>query len=290
MFQRCLQTLSALVLTAAFCPAQISASLKLAKTEHLNGEPVIAVVTVTNYSGRDLTFQGDGRFQWLSFIVKTSSGNPVNPRGSGTFGPMKIKAGQTLAREVDLSRYFMLETSGNFNAVAVINAPLDKNATGTSTNKVFFNQSSGRPYWSQKVGVTTGGKRTREYRLTFFTGDSKTRLFTQILDGNSGQMITTFPLGDVLMIRQPLVAVDRQQRMHVLYLATPSMWVHCSVNVDGKIVERQIHQRGPTGDPQLLTFGDGTVKVGNSIPYDAKAAAEANGKTRKASDRPAVTY
>lgn len=290
MFHRCLKTLAALALSAGFSHAQISASLKLAKTEHLTGEPVIAVVTVTNYSGRDLVFQGDGRFQWLNFIVKSSSGNPVNQRGSSSFGAMKIKAGQTLAREVDLSRYFMLETSGNFNAVAVINTPLDKDTTGTSTNKVFFNQSSGRPYWSQKVGVSAGGKRTREYKLINFTGDSKTRLFTQILDGNSGQMVTTFPLGDVLMIRQPLVAVDRQQRMHVLYLATPSMWVHCAVNTDGKIVERQIHQRGAMGDPQLLTFGDGTVKVGNSIPYDAKAAAEANSKTRKASDRPAITY
>ena len=290
MFQRCLKTLAALAFSAGFCQAQISATLKLEKNEHLSGEPVIAVVTVTNYSGRDLVFQSDGRMDWLSFIVKSSSGTPVNPKGKGGFGPMKIKAGQTLAREVDLSKYFMLGQTGNFNAVAVISTPKDPNGSGTTTNKVFFSQSSGRPYWSQKVGVSTGGNRTREYRLIFFSGDSKTRLYTQISDGTSGQLVTTFPLGDVLMIRQPLVAVDRQQRMHVLFLATPTMWVHYSINTDGKVVERQIHQRAAMGDPQLLTFGDGTVKVGNSIPYDAKAAAEANSKTRKASDRPAITY
>jgi hypothetical protein len=37
-------------------------------------------------------------------------------------------------------------------------------------------------------------------------------------------------------------------------------------------------------------MGDGSVSVGNSIPYDLKAAAEARKKTRKASDRPAGTY
>lgn len=287
---RCLKTLATLIFSACFSQAQISASLKLDKTEHLTGEPVTGVVTITNYSGRDLVFQSDGRFQWLDFMMKTSSGTSVNPKGRGKFGPMKIKAGQTLAREVDLSQYFMLNQSGNYNACAVVRNPADPNDAGTTTNKGFFNQSSGRIYWSQKVGVSTGGKRTREYRLIFFSGNSKTRIYTQIVDGNSGQTVTTFPLGDVLMVRKPLVTVDRQSRMHVLFLATPTMWVHYAVNTDGKVVERQIHQRAVMGDPQLLTFGDGTVKVANSIPYDAKAAAEAAAKTRKASDRPAVTY
>jgi hypothetical protein len=68
------------------------------------------------------------------------------------------------------------------------------------------------------------------------------------------------------------------------------MWVHCQIDTDGKLVERQIHQRGAQGDPQLLTFGDGTVRVSNSIPYDQKAAAEAKAKLRKASDRPSGVF
>ena len=87
-----------------------------------------------------------------------------------------------------------------------------------------------------------------------------------------------------------MATVDAQQRMHVLFLATPTMWVHCQINSDGKLIGRQIHQRGEEGDPQLLTLGDGSVRVANSIVYDAKAAAELKAKTRKASDRPAGTY
>jgi hypothetical protein len=68
------------------------------------------------------------------------------------------------------------------------------------------------------------------------------------------------------------------------------MWVHYQIDTDGKVVERQIHQRGSQGDPQLLTFADGSVRVANSIPYDQKATAEARAKIRKASDRPPAGY
>ncbi|NJM37675.1 MAG: hypothetical protein HC845_07355 [Akkermansiaceae bacterium] len=78
--------------------------------------------------------------------------------------------------------------------------------------------------------------------------------------------------------------------MHVMFLATPTMWVHCQIDADGKLVNRQIHQRGDQGDPQLLTFPDGSVRVGNSIPYDEKAVKAASGKVRKASDRPGISY
>lgn len=249
----------------------------------------MAVVTITNHAGRELVFQSDGRFQWLDFVVKTGNGTPVNAKGRSIFGPMKISAGQTLAREVDLTQHFQLSEPGNFSVSAVIHPPGDT-SDGASTNRVFFNQSPGRLYWSQKVGISGRSNHTREFRVLNFSGDSKTQLYAQIVDGMTGQFVRTFLLGDSLMLRKPLVTVDRQQRMHVMFLATPTMWVHCVINTDGKLVERQIHQRGPVGDPQLLTMGDGTVRVANSIPYDPKAAAEQRAKIRKASDRPPITY
>ncbi|NJR43353.1 MAG: hypothetical protein HC767_12520, partial [Akkermansiaceae bacterium] len=53
--------LTFLFLLAAFfssgiASAQLSASLKLSKRQFVMGEPVLAVITVTNYSGGDLTF------------------------------------------------------------------------------------------------------------------------------------------------------------------------------------------------------------------------------------------
>lgn len=277
------------IVFAGFANAQLSASLKLSKKQYLAGEPVIAVVTVTNHAGQELTFTSDGRTQWLDFILKDGHGEPVTPKGRTVFGKMTIRAGETLAREIDLARYYQLSEPGNFSVGALVHMP-GSTVEGASTNRVLFNQSPGVPYWAQKVGISGKSGQVREFRILNFSGDEKAQIYAQVIDGRTGQNVRTFLLGDVLMLRKPLATVDRQQRMHVMFLATPTMWVHYQIDTDGKVVERQIHQRGAEGDPQLLTFADGSVRVANSIPYNEKAAAEAKAKIRKASDRPPATY
>jgi hypothetical protein len=266
--------------------AQIATSLRLARKMHLAGEPVMAVVTVTNHAGRTLVFQSDGRVPWLSFTVKNSNGSNAQSRTSSLFGPMKIEAGQTLAREVNLSEHFHLSDPGNFSVFASIREP-QEGMVFSNTNKIFFTLSTGRTHWSQKVGISGGA---REYRLVQFTDDSKSHLYTQILDSAGRRPLHTLRLGEALMLRRPLVTVDRNQNMHVMFLGTPTMWVHCIVDTNGRMLGRQIHQRGPVGDPQLVTAGDGSVRVANSIPYDPKAAAQEKAKIRKATDRPNITY
>jgi hypothetical protein len=274
---------------AGLASAQLSTSLRLTKKQYLAGEPVIAVVTLTNHAGRELTFTSDGRTQWLDFMLKDSRGESVTPKGRAIFGKMTIRAGESLAREVDLAQHFQLSEPGNFSTSALVHMP-GSTVEGASTGRVLFTQSPGVPYWSQKVGIPGKAGLTREFSLLNFSGDEKAQIYAKIIDGRTGQNVRTFLLGDVLMLRKPLATVDRQQRMHVMFLATPTMWVHYQIDTDGKVVERQIHQRGSQGDPQLLTFADGSVRVANSIPYDQKAATEAKAKIRKASDRPPVGY
>jgi hypothetical protein len=289
MIVKTLSAFACCLLFANFASAQLSATLKLSKKQYLAGEPVMALVTVTNYAGQSLTFASNGRTQWLDFVLKNSRSESVTPISRSLFGKMTIAAGQTMAREVDLTQNFQLSEPGSYFVSAVIHLPGGM-GEGTSTNRVTFNQSPGAPFWTQKVGIAGKPGQTREFRILNFSGDEKDQIYAQVLDNRSGQNIRTFLLGEVLMLRKPLVTVDRAQRMHVLFLATPSMWVHCQIDTDGKLVERQLHQRGNQGDPQLLTFGDGSVRVSNSIPYDQKAAAEAKAKVRKASDRPKITY
>jgi hypothetical protein len=274
---------------AGVAQAQLSTSLRLNKRQYVAGEPVIAVVTITNHSGQLLNFSSNGRTQWLDFLIKDRFNEPVTPKSRDMFGRMTIKAGESLAREFDLSKCYHLGEAGNYSVSAMIHMPGTYD-NGSSTNRVLFNQSPGAPYWSQKVGIPGKGGQTREFRVLNFSGDEKSQIYAQVIDGRTGQNVRTFLMGDVLMLRRPLATVDRQQRMHVMFLATPTMWVHYQVDTDGKVVDRQIHQRGAHGDPQLITFADGTVRVGNSIPYDPKAAAAAKSKIRKASDRPPVTY
>src|SRR6478672_12693025 len=114
MIIRKLSFLSMAVALACSAHAQLATSLTLTKKQYLAGEPVIAAVTVTNHAGKDLTFASDGRVQWLDFLIKDSKGNPVTPRGNKMFGKMIVKAGESLARKVDLAECFILSEPGNF--------------------------------------------------------------------------------------------------------------------------------------------------------------------------------
>lgn len=275
----------AAVVLSGVATGQLATSLRLSKQEYVAGEPVIAILTVTNHAGQTLTFTGDSRLPWLSFMVKDRRGEVVTSRSNSNFGKMTIKAGESLARQVDLSDHFQLSEPGSYSVSGVIRMP-GSSTEGTSTNRVLFNQSPGSRYWTQKVGLPGKPGTTREYRVLNFSGGENTRIYIQIIDNSTGRNVRTFPLGDVLLLRKPLVTVDRNQRLHVMYLSTPTMWVHCQVDTDGKLISSDIHRRTSQGDPQLLTFADGSVRVANSIPYDPKAAAEAKAKIRKASDRP----
>ncbi|MCX6845549.1 MAG: hypothetical protein NTU84_03110 [Verrucomicrobia bacterium] len=182
-------------------------------------------------------------------------------------------AGRELVFQSD-GRFQWLDFSIKNSAVAVIHPP-GRATEGTSTNRVFFSQSPGRPYWTQKVGIPGRAGQTREFRILNFSGDTKSQLYAQVRDGRTGESVRTFLLGDTLMLRKPSATIDRNQRLHVMFLTTPTMWAHYEIDTDGRVANRQIHQRGAIGDPQLITMGDGSVRIGNSIPYDAKAAAEA---------------
>ena len=269
--------------------AQLATSLRLSKSQYLSGEPIIATVSITNHAGRDIEFQSTAQRPWLDFVITNTRGDSVTPTGRSAFGTMKIGAGQTLSRQVDLAALFQLGDPGNYSTSATIRMPGPNGETITS-NRILATVSPGRPYWTQKVGVGGSSGLVREFRVLNFSGDEKSQLYAQVVDGRTGLPIRTFSLGEALLLRKPSVTVDKRQRMHVLFLATPSAWVHCLVDTDGKLVERTIHTPGSQGDPMLITAPDGTVGVSNSTIYDPKAAAAARAKFRKLSERPSITY
>lgn len=273
--------------TCALAHSQIATSISINKREFLAGEAVIVEVIVTNHSGQELTLAGTTQQPWLSFVVTNNQGNPVTILKPNTFGAMQIKAGESLAKQVNLAEYFLLNGQGNFAVSAVITDP-QKRFSGASTNRVLFNLNPGRTYWAQKVGLSADKKetKTREMKVLTFSNGQSNQIYAQIADGASGVPMRTFLLGDALMLRKPMVTLDGERRMHIMYLGTPSMWVHCQINTDGQLVKRDIHQSPPKGDPVLMAYGDGSVRVVNSIPYDVEARAKERSQLRKISDRP----
>lgn len=286
---RLITSVLVLLSTCVAIQAQMATSLSLNKKNYVAGEPVIAEIVITNHAGRDLTLASSRELPWLAFVVTNSRGNPVNTRKLNVFGAMNIKSGESLAKQVDLTEFFLLDNEGNYAVSAVVRDP-SKRIEGSSTNRMLFNLNPGRTYWTQKLGVSSDkGSESREFKLLTFSDGQKSQLYAQVIDSHTGMKLRTFLLGDTLMLRKPMVTLDKTQRMHVMFLATPTMWVHCQVSADGQLVDRKIHERASQGDPVLMAYGDGSVRVVNSIPYDPAAVAEQRSKIRKASDRPPIS-
>lgn len=277
------------LLTTTAAVAQVVVNLRIERAQYVIGEAVPAALTITNHAGRDLVFQEGGRLNWLEFVIKDERGNPVTAIAKPAFGSVRIPAGQSMARSVDLARLFRLSQLGTYSAYAVVRLP-GQQSDGFLSNRVLFTTTTARPVWTQKVGVNGRPGQTREYRLMTYSGNQKTSLYVQVIDDRTGMPVQTYSLGDALMFRKPVSTLDRQQRLHVLYLASPSLWCHSCVDTDGRLVSQTLHKRAPVGEPSLVTLPDGSVQVTGSIPYDPKAEREALGTIRKLSERPPFVY
>ncbi|MGC4016260.1 MAG: hypothetical protein QM755_17320 [Luteolibacter sp.] len=278
------------LVSAVAARAQVAATLTLSKNQYVAGELVQATVSITNHSGQDLVYVGSTRQPWLDFVIKRGgAGEPAIPFGSFNFGSIRIPAGQTMARQVNLSSAFNLAEQGNYSVYGVIHSAGEGATGGTSTNRLLFSVSSGRAYWSQKVGVKGDASKVREFRVLNYSGDQKNLLYVQVLNDRTGMPIRTYPLGDALMFRKPQITVDRNQNLHVFFLSSPTIWTHCAVDTEGKLVHSEFFTRGAGGDPVLLTQQNGMVSVGNGVLYDPKAIEAEKNRARKASDRPIIT-
>ena len=288
---RLLQTLlRALVVaaTSATAYAQLGVDIRMNQSQYLAGEAVLIAVTITNHTGSDVILASNGRTPWLDMVVKRSSGEPAAALGRTNFGAVKIASGQTMSKTIDISGLYNLREAGSYSVSALVRNGPDSN--GFVSNRLLFSSANVRPDWSQKVGVPGQPGKTHEFRVINFTSASKSMIYTQVVDSKTGLSLQTLNLGQALLFRKPQAAVDRAQTLNVLYLATPEFYIHARVDVQGRFLGRELHKRGADGDPRLVTFADGSVKVAGSIPYDVKAEAVARGKIRKASERPAYTY
>lgn len=278
-----------LLLAGHQATAQVSVDLRFAKSSFLNGEPIQIGVSLTNLSGRDLTFQGTRESAWIDFIVNSTRGVPLTAMSKPAFGAVKIPAGKTVAKTVDLTQLYSFRELGNFSVYAVVRLPGQGNQ-GYQSRRHLFTVSTAQPYWSQVVGAPGKPGQTREYRLIQFTGGAKNELYAQLADAKTGAVLRTHHLGEVLMFRKPSVTIDGDLTMHVLYMITPSFWGHARMNPEGTFLGRDLYKPDNSGDPKLAKNSAGKVITVGGIPYDAKAEAEARAKERKASDRPAFIY
>ncbi len=268
--------------------AQVTVELRFQKNNFLAGESVPVNVTITNFSGRELAFQGTRESNWIDFIVNSNRGVPLSPMARPAFGTVRIPSGKAIVRTVDLAQLYPIDELGNFSVYAIVRLPSQR-TDGFQSNRHLFTVNSALPYWKQVVGVPGQRGRQNEFRLIQFNNDRRNQLFAQIADAKTGKILRTHFLGDVLMLRKPSVSVDSSLNMHVLYMMTPKFWGHARIAPDGRFLGRDLYQP-LASDPVLAQMKDGSIRALGGKLYDPKEAEEAQKRSRKASDRPAFLY
>lgn len=284
-----LRSLLILAFVAQSAPGQVAISLKLDRRQYLEHEPVTAVVTITNRSGRELDFtsrlEGGIAHSWLDFGVRDSSGRPVTKRHHKVFQRAVIPAGRSMARRVDLSGMFAISRTGNYSVTAHVRRPgVDDTAYGS--NSGHFTVGGGTILQRSPFGVPNSPATKREYRVVSFNDGKRNSIYVQVMNLTSGLPIATNRLSDYLSFVKPKIAIDGKNQLHVLYLGSPEIFVQASVNQDGRFISTQYFKRAGGRHPRFVAFSDGKVVVSGGIPYDPKKEAAARAIARKVSERP----
>ena len=273
-----------LTLSLPWASAQVSVKLQLGRTSFIYGETIPLVVSVTNLTGTDLTFEGDLQTPWIDFIVNSTRGVPLTPIGQPTFGKVTIPSGRTLSRTVDLRKLFPLRELGNYSVYSIVKLP--GQSGGSQSNRLLFNMSTAKPFWTQPVGVPGKPNVKHEYRVIRFTSGPKNQLYVQVADEKSKSVLSTHHLGEELGFGEPSVTVDGDLNLHVLYMVSPTFWGHAKVAPDGRFLSRDLYQPSAAGNPALAKNNLGEVILVGGIYYDAEEEARKRAAEKKASDRP----
>lgn len=281
----------AIVITIAALPqakAQVIVRLELSKSSFIINEPVKAIIYITNHAGRELTLSNENGRPWLDFNI-SSRGRPVYPARRINYGAAIIPAGQTVARSLSLNVSYALEKMGSYTCQAYIKMP-GSSTDGFASNRAHFTVTKGRVEWSQRVGVPDAPDEIREYELLTFTGNRAMELFAHVTSTNRGQEIATIPLGKIISFRKPTGTLDAANNLHALYQVKPDMFGHSCITPSGVLKFTTFHKRGSSGDPRLMIFADGEVRIAGGVLFDPVAEEEARKKVRNASERPPFIY
>ncbi len=249
---------------------------------------VAATLQISNHAGRQLVLRTENGRPWLNFHI-VSRGRVIPVARKINYGALVLPSGQTKARTVTLNLSHALGHMGNYTCQASINMP-GSTRNGFLSNRAHFTVTNGRPVWTQRVGIPKAPGEIREYKLLTFSGNRAVELFAEVSSANRHQNIATIPLGKILSFRRPTGTLDGANNMHALYQVKPNLFGHTCLTPNGKVKFTTYHKRGASGDPRLITFGNGEVRVAGGILYNAEAEAAQRKKIHKASERPAFIY
>ncbi|MGI8957368.1 MAG: hypothetical protein ACR2II_10710 [Chthoniobacterales bacterium] len=272
----------ALFFLALSARAQIQVELKFKRLQYIAYEPVIATITITNLAGRAIELRDDAEQPWYGFEVTANDGRTLAPIRQGDEPPLKMAAGTSVTRKINLTPLFPVTDLGVYHVRA--------NVFFADLNKFFyarakvFEVTTARPIWQRTVGdPESNGVRT--YSLMTNRFPDHTSLYVRVEDKQNSLVYATFSLGRLISFDEPHAEVDRDNQLHVLQCSAPRIWSYSIVGLDGRLLKHATYSQ-TRSSPKLRRTPEGMVAVSGGM-LDAPVAPAVGRAVPKLSDRPA---
>ncbi|HEV3409256.1 MAG TPA: hypothetical protein VG095_03115 [Chthoniobacterales bacterium] len=281
---RRLFSLAAFAFLAGAAHGQIQVDLKFKRVQFVAYEPVVAHVQITNLAGRDIELRDENGQQWFGFEVTADEGRFLPPLQQAPEPPLKIEAGQTVTRKINLTPRFPVNELGPYHVKA--------NVFFADLNKFFYSQGKvfqvvdARAIWQRTIGVPEGtpeAGQVRTYSLLSNRFPDHTKLYVRVEDKSTGAVYSTYPLGRVLAVDDPQTELDHANRLHILHCAAPRTWAYSQVGPNGELLSHSTFLETKSR-PRLRRNADGRVVVKGGM-LDAPVQATQN-QPAKLSARP----
>ena len=273
----------AFILLAVSARGQIQVDLKFKRLQYIAYEPVMATMTILNLAGRDIELRNNKSQNWCGFEVTGEGNRILPPLPQPAEPPLKIAAGTSVTRQINLTPLFPITDLGAYHVRAnVFFADLDK--FFYARTKV-FEVTNARPVWQRTVGdPNTSGVRTFSLMTNRFP--DHTSLYVRVEAKEKNLVYATYSLGRVISFDEPRAEVDRENRLHVLQCSAPRVWSYSVVSPDGKLFKRETYSQLRSA-PKLRRMDDGRVALSGGMLDAPVSTAARNATVPKRSERPA---
>jgi hypothetical protein len=281
LFLTCIAMLTAL---ASGAHAQLAVTLDLERTLYLRGEPIEATVRIRNLAGKDVMLRDLPGHQWFGFQVERGADNPIGPYDPNYQNPVaNILAGETVERKVSLLKLYPINELGSYKVQAAIYFPETKKYM--VSEKLPVEITEGKNIWSQTVGVPPdkdGGGTFREMELLSFQLPKERALYVRVTEQDTGDILGTYPLGQMLVGMNPATEFDDQNTLHVFHMVGPNTYWLSKIGVNGEWLGQTIWNSAK-GRASLRKKPDGSLVIAGASRKQERAGAP---PIPKLSDRP----
>jgi len=260
--------LSRLLLIVAFLAsilparAQIAVEISIKQRLFIQHEPVLATVTITNQTGRDITLEDTRQGQWFSFQITGEGDHFIAPRDPDYhLDPLPIRAGETLKRTVNLGQLYSLGDFGIYRVRANIYFGAQDKYFGSKPTHIEITE--GRIMWRKTAGVPEGMEgagKTRVFSVLAHQRGEQNVLYVRVEDQESGTVFCTSPLGRMIDGVVPQMQFDSGNNLYVLQLVAQRSFVLSKIGVNGEFVG-QSHYSAPKARPFLRKQPDGSLQL-----------------------------